>query len=333
MKPKRPSGLSFRGIPHDSLISGWIGPQGTPLFEWPGEMRLPVPQPQKTSRVWTETIFDPQVPFSIPADTNALVNLCASPEHYPLALSALDSLLRPEMVVLNHPRAVKFTRRDLAARALARIPFLQVPAVMRFVPVVPRDFMTVFDSQGFRYPVTLQPAACEEGRSIYTVNHPGDWSPLFQTPWADRVWIMTQAMAQCSPWRMRIGMAGQAIHAEVYSDTPSGSKRPAVPQDLIRALIAAVSKAIPLDVATLVVALEPDSPRFERIDAGLPVPAQGEMLALRMASQRVADALARPFAALLDDTTLWRTHAVRLPTLSGTATNSGQENGSAPCQS
>ncbi len=308
------SGLAFRAIPNDLTVRGRIGPEGVPVFQWPGELDLPTLREPAMTRVWREQLHDPRLRFEMPPRVDAVVNLCASAEHYPKSLIALDAALRAAVPVLNHPRAVLMTRRDIAFGVLAQIPFLQVPKTLRFLPEAPRDFMTAFEKGGMQYPVILQPAAAEEGFERYEIAHPGGWARLFQAPWAGRFWIMTQGAQGRSPWRMRIGFAGKSAHVERYLDGPAPDGRPpTVPGEFIAALINAVRGCIPLDVATLVLALEPHRPLLERIDAGVPVPqTDGAPEALGLASQRVRTALADPLAALLRDTLLWRNDASRL---------------------
>lgn len=315
-RPHR-SGIAFRGIPQDRTVFGRIGAKGVPILHWPGEMDMPAFRDPVTLRSWPEVMHDPGLPFTLPGRVEAVVNLCASAELYPLSLSALDAAIRPGVLVLNHPRAVMWTRRDLASQALARIPFLRIPKVRRFLPETPRDFMATFEAGGFHYPVLLEPAATEEGLERHEIAHPGDWARVFLAPWASRVWIMTQHSQGRSPWRMRIGMAGPAAHFEIYQDGPKpGGTPPGLPVERLQAMVKAVRQCIPLDVATLVLALDPDRPVVERIDAGLPVPMMdGAPIAVRMSSQRIRTALAAPTAALLHDTALWRTDAGRLPTL------------------
>jgi hypothetical protein len=311
------SALAFRGIPQDRSVFARIGSNGTPVLCWPGEMVIPAFRDPAVARAWPEVMHDPRLPFALPARTEALVNFCASAEHYMLSLLALDAALSPGVAVLNHPRAVIWTRRDLAFRALARIPGLRVPKVRRFQPETPRDVMAAFEAGGFHYPVLLEPAATEEGLERHEIAHPGDWAQVFRAPWAGRVWIMTQSFQGRSPWRMRIGVAGQAAHFETFLDGPSpGGHAPGMPVERLRAIVKAVRQCIPLDVATVVLALEPDRPVFERIDAGLPVPmTEGAPAAVAASSQRIRTALVAPLAALMNDTALWRTDACRLPAL------------------
>jgi hypothetical protein len=317
------SAVAFRGIPNDRIVLGRIGPKGVPVLQWPGELDLPALRDPVMARAWPEVMHDPARPLALPARLEAVVNLCASAELYPPALLALDAALQPGIAVLNHPRAVMWTRRDMASQALAGIPFLQVPNVRRFQPEAPRDFMAAFEAGAFHYPVVLQPAAAGEGVERHVIAHPGDWALVFRAPWADRAWIIRQEQHSRSPWRMRIGMAGQAAHVEVYLEGAlPGGQPPAIAGDSVRALIGAVRQCIPLDVATVVLALEADRPVFERIDPGLPVPITDDAPAfVRASSQRVRTALAAPLAALVRDVALWRTDAWRLPRLQASASH------------
>lgn len=312
------SALTFRAIPQDRAVHARIGAAGVPILQWPGEMDLPALRDPVMARLWPEVMHDPGKPFALPARLEAVVNLCASAEHYPSSLAALDAALRPGMAVLNHPRAVMWTRRDLASQALARIPFLRIPKVERFFPESPRDFMASFEAGGFHYPVVLEPAATEEGQERHEIAHPGDWALVFRAPWASRIWIMSQSSQDRSPWRMRIGLAGQDAHCETYREGPSaGGARPNLSVENLQAIVKAVGQCIPLDVATLVFSFDRDRPVVERIDAGLPVPlTDGAPGSVGMASQRIRGALAEPLAALLRNTAGWRTDAWRLPALS-----------------
>jgi hypothetical protein len=320
-RPPR-SGIAFRAIPQDRTVLARIGPKGVPVLRWPGEMELPALTDPVLVRAWPQMIHDPALPFALPARVDAVLNLCASAEHYPLSLAALDAALRPGIAVLNHPRAVMWTRRDLAFQVLAQVPFLRVPKVRRFLPETPRDFMATFEAGDFSYPVALEPAAADEGMERHEITHPGDWARLFHAPWSARVWVMTQQSRDLGPWRMRIGMAGEDAHFETYrADAASGGASPALPVDKLRAIVKAVRQCIPLDVATLVLAFGPDGPVVERIDAGLPVPmTDGSPAAIGRSSHRIRAALAAPLSALLRDTALWRTDAARLPAIPAATT-------------
>lgn len=122
-------------------------------------------------------------------------------------------------------------------------------------------------------------------------------------------------------------MAGQAAHAEAYLEGAlRGGQPPTVAGDRLRALLNAVRHCIPLDVATVVVALEPDRQVFERIDPGLPVPMTDDAPAsVRASSQHVRTALAAPLAALVRNVALWRTDAWRLPRLLQTSADHAPE--------
>jgi hypothetical protein len=315
-RPPR-SALTFRAIPFDRAVQGRIGPKGVLILQWPGEMDMPAFRDPAVLRAWPEIMHDPALPLALPTRVDAVLNLCASPEQYTLSLAALDSALRPGVAVLNHPRAVMWTRRDLICRALARIPFLRVPKVWRFQPETPRDVMASFEAGSFHYPVRLEPATTDEGLERHDIAHPGDWAQVFRSPWAGRVWIMTQSSHDLSPWRIRIGMAGPDAHFEVYLDgPPPGGPPPGIAVEKLRAIVTAVRRSIPLDVATLVLALDADRPVVERFDAGLPMPAtDAAPAAVRASSQRVRTALQAPLGALLNDISLWRTDATRLPAL------------------
>lgn len=321
------SGIAFRAIPHDRTVLGRIGPKGVPVLRWPGEMELPALTDPVLVRAWPQLVHDPALPFALPARVDAILNLCASAEHYPLSLATLDAVLRPGIAVLNHPRAVMWTRRDLAFQVLAQVPFLRVAKVRRFMPETPRDFMAAFEAGDFSYPVVLEPAAAEEGMERHEIANPGDWARLFHAPWSGRVWIMTQQSRDRGPWRMRIGMAGEDAHFETYrSDAAAGGGRVALPLDRLRAIVKAVRKCIPLDVASLVLAFGPDGPVVERIYAGLPVPmTDASPAAIGRSSHRVRAALAAPLSALLRDTLLWRTDAFRLPPIPAPSPDDNRE--------
>ena len=134
---------------------------------------------------------------------------------------------------------------------------------------------------------------------------------------------MTQSSQGRSPWRMRIAMVGPAAHFETYLDgPPPGGPPRGMSIERLQAMVKAVRQCIPLDVATLVLALDPDRPVFERIDAGLPLPVMDRVpVAVRMSSQRIRTALEAPLAALLRDTSLWRTDACRLPAFTAAPPN------------
>lgn len=295
----------FRAVPDDGRLPAVIGADAQPVLQVIGHADLPPPDPAAAAGQWREVWSFPGRALALPPDAEAVINLCADPDLCELGLEALDAALPAGMPVLNHPRAVALSRRDLAAAVFADIPGLRVPRALRFVATGPGAFRMAFAEGAFRYPVDLVPAGAAGLQDALTVAGPDGWDAVLGTAWGRRAWTMVQAQERPSPWTFVLSMAGREGFAEVRAGRPvgQGAKPPVLPPDLPRKLARLACRRLPLDLWTLVATVERDGRlRFLRAIPGL-------------ARRGV---LQRETAALLAAPHLWRGAApVGLPPVAG----------------
>jgi hypothetical protein len=319
-----PRGAAFRAVPDDSRVAVRLGPDGAPQVQLPGHWDLPALHEPSQARAYPELWHLPGTPFDLPRGTQAVVNLCAAPDACETGMQALDEALAAETAVLNHPRAVTLARRDLAQVVFRPLAGLRVPAALRFVADSPGAFAFAFAGGGFRFPVRLSVAGAHPA-TARLVGGPEGWDTLLRGDWGRRVWVMEQAGTTPVPWRLMLGMVGRTGHAEVFDAgvLPAPGPAPRVAPDFVQSLARAACECLPLDVWTLVVALDPAGPVFDFALAGLPEARLAEAAGLDRAARRVAKALLAPAAGLLGDPAAWRCAAggaARLPPVAAHAT-------------
>lgn len=302
MTGRLPAAVAFRAVPDTCRLEAKIGPDGEPMLHLPGHWNLDFLIDRPLARQFAETWFCPGQEFSLPAETRTVVNLCAAPDACELGLMALDRALRPDITVVNHPRGVTMTRRDAAATVFRPLTGLRVPPAVRFVAAGVDAFATAFAAAGFRYPVRV----AQEGAhpdDVWLIGRPDDWAALRQKPWGRRTWVMEQSELSGTRWRMMLGIVGRAGRAEVFDadPLPTLERPPAVAPDFVQRLIAAACQCLPLDVWTLVVALDPRGPILDRVFAGLPQPRLTDRTDFDRAARRIALAMKPAVAELVAD--------------------------------
>jgi hypothetical protein len=186
------AGLVFKALPNSRSIGIRLTNQATlqPIF--PG--RLIFDDDIKSA-------FKPQSQeFWFPDETGKqkltgqwLINELADADHYDRALHFLSSKLDSQNIpVLNHPRAVLETRRDLSAQKLSGIDNLMVPKCVRFQATDPLHFQHVFEQGGFSYPILIRLAGSHSGINFLKIAGPQDWQKVHFIPWGGQHIYMTQ---------------------------------------------------------------------------------------------------------------------------------------------
>ncbi len=318
------NGIAFRCLPDRGVVRAEIGTDGSPKLRLPGQMEVPGLADPALRRAYPEVYHVPGRTLTLPARIEAVANLVTSVEDCAQSLADLDAALPAGLPVMNHPRAVGLTRRDMAGPVFSPIPGLAVPLMRRLVADTPGAFQRAFEVGGFRFPVRVEPVWDDGDNSPYLIAHPGDWQKIFGRAWGGRPFIMVQVEATDAPMRLMLGMVGKFGHGEIFSaadDAPPGLAPPPSPQmtQYVRHLMAGVQRCLPLDCWTLEVALTEGRPRFERLMVGPPVLAPTARPNPRnTAIARLREVMDRPLRRLLAQPGQWRTDAARAPLVSHT---------------
>lgn len=316
--------VALRCLPDRGVVRATMGSNGQPNLRVPGQMDVPALADPSLARAFPVMWHAPGKPLVLPARVEAVANLVTSVEDCARGLADLDAVLPAGLPVLNHPRAVALTRRDMAGAVFSPIAGLAVPQAQRLIADSPGAFQRAFAQGGFRFPVRVEPVWDDGDNMPHQIAHPGDWQKIFARPWGGRPFLLVQAEAAEVPYRLMLGMVGKIGHAEIFS-AGSGTlptlPPPAGPeiQRYVQHLMAAVQTCLPLDCWTLEVALAEGRPRFERLVVGPPVVAPSGPLTPRdIAMQKLREAMHRPLRKLLAAPGQWRGDAARAPAVAHT---------------
>ena len=318
------NGVALRCLPDRGVVRAEMGADGMPKLRIPGQMEVAGLTDPTLARAFSELWHAPGKPVALPARVDAVANLVTSVEDCARTLCDLDESLPERLPVMNHPRAVALTRRDMVEAVFSPIPGLAVPRTRRLIADAPGAFQRAFAAGGFRFPVRVDPVWDDGDNSSHLIAHPGDWEKLFARPWGRRPFIMVQIEGPEVPWRMVLGMAGKFGHAEIFSADPrelSGPMPAPRPEftRYISHLMAGVQACLPLDCWTIEVALAEGRPRLERVTVGPPVVAPRDRPTPRDAAMlKLRELMRRPLRKLLAEPALWRRDAVRAPAVAHT---------------
>jgi glutathione synthase/RimK-type ligase-like ATP-grasp enzyme len=109
--------------------------------------------------------------YEIPFWPNIIVNQISDPDTHELALIRSINLINTQACpVINHPEAIKKTRRELIYQNLNSVDGLVVPKTTRFSPANPRDVKREIDEHDFTYPVIFRKAGDHGGFSTSLIN-------------------------------------------------------------------------------------------------------------------------------------------------------------------
>lgn len=256
-------GLYFRAIPVDGAVGISVGENGVPQPLWPKVLSLPGEASgflrDKTSTWW----FSRQFPIRV-SNVPWVINGLGDPDSYPDALATLDHFAHGKIPILNHPRAICMTRRDLIAQPLSEVAGLNVPKCCRVMPEEFGDFEKAFLADDFVYPVFVQPVRAGVGQDILRIDSAEDWQNIRLTAWYKVPHFMTQGV---DPARMsgknlqvRVCFVGgvsfiRKIRTSAYGEGGNGqgdasSLPPAQVAQLVKELIAneafkAICEALP----------------------------------------------------------------------------------------
>lgn len=187
MSVKRaPARVFLKGIPDNHLIKiGIEAPYQNAQFTLPGTAAF-LKELGEHYAADPSIYCPPQLPekpaFKIPR--LPLVNYMADADRYRGALKVADWLVKKSgLPCFNHPAAVAATTRDGVSRTLQGIPGLIVPKTVRFKPTQPKDFLTMAEKSGLRYPVLVRLCGTQTGNSLTRINNSREWSKIFTLPW------------------------------------------------------------------------------------------------------------------------------------------------------
>ena len=121
-----------------------------------------------------------------------ILNMCTDPDEYKHSLISLDDVFGANTPILNHPRSIFMSRRDLSARTLDGIENLIVPKCKYFLAEETRSFQKTFEKEGFEYPILIRPATSHTGEDLFKVDHPLDWQKVYRSNWYMKHHFMTQ---------------------------------------------------------------------------------------------------------------------------------------------
>lgn len=312
-------GFALRCLPDRGVVRAVMGTDGSPKLRIPGMMEVPGLADPSLARVYREAWHSPGRPVALPARVEAVANLITSVEDCAQSLCDLDAALPAGLPVMNHPRAVALTRRDMAEAVFSPLPGLAVPRMRRLIADAPDAFQHAFDAGRFRFPVRVEPVWDDGDNTPHLIANPGDWQKCFARPWGSRPFMLVQVEGPEVPWRLVLGMVGKFGHAEIFNaaDRALPTLPPPTGPEItryVRHLMAGVQACLPLDCWTIEVALAEGRPRLERLVVGPPVAVPSGTPAPRdVALRKLREVMDRPLRKLLAQPGLWRADAARAP--------------------
>ena len=313
------NGLIFRAVPDSGNAKLYLNPAGVPELAMPNRLTF-LPETENKLDTAGQSFWYPQKETPLPARADWVVNTCADADCYGAALAALDGTYDARSVpIFNHPRAVMAARRDIAGRLLHGIEGLEVPLCRRFLAQSPLSFIECFESSGFRYPVTLQPTASQNGQGRIWIEHPFDWQTAFNLGGGGRAHFMVQAdpAEKQAQWQMRMIFVGRGGIAEPLMLTKSeGLADPAMQlsKPLAQGIFAAAMSRLPLDHWTLdLLVMGPNKCRLLDVAPGLPMPfEQDNQPDLKALTMRMTKHLKPRVEGLLFSPEKWRPEVQKL---------------------
>jgi hypothetical protein len=194
-----------------------------------------------------------------------------------------------------------------------------VPQCRRFLAQSPRSFIDCFEASGFRYPVTVQPVASQNGQGRIWIEHPFDWQTAFNLRGGGRAHFMVQAdpAEKQAQWMMRMVIVGLGGTVEPVMLTQSeGLADPTMQlsKPLVQSIFKAAMSRLPLDHWTLDVrVMAPDRCRLMDVAPGLPMPfEQDNQPTLKALAMRLTKHLKPRVESLLFSPAKWRSEAPKL---------------------
>ncbi len=96
-----------------------------------------------------------------------LFNQISDSDSHSKVLDKLQKILfKSNIKVINHPRYIKETSRNLIYSKLKNIPNLTVPKTIKFVPITPIDIDEKIEKENFSFPVILRKVGTHGGNSV-----------------------------------------------------------------------------------------------------------------------------------------------------------------------
>jgi glutathione synthase/RimK-type ligase-like ATP-grasp enzyme len=169
--------LFLSGIPNDNRGNVVINTKGQTNIVLSGSANLAnflADLPGVNYNFYLAGLGRPQ-PYEIPFWPNIIVNQISDPDTHNQALIRSINLINTQACpVINHPEAIKNTRRELIYQNLSGVDGLIVPKTTRFSPTNPQDVKREIDEQNFTYPVIFRKAGDHGGVSTSLINSEAD---------------------------------------------------------------------------------------------------------------------------------------------------------------
>jgi glutathione synthase/RimK-type ligase-like ATP-grasp enzyme len=122
-----------------------------------------------------------------------IFNQIADPDTHRGALERCIELCEQvNTTVINHPRHVLQTSRDLVAEMLQGIAGVVMPRTQRFRPRSPDEVLSRATAEGFDFPFIARVAGFHGGQNMVRVNGPDDHAALHALPFDGREFYLTQ---------------------------------------------------------------------------------------------------------------------------------------------
>ena len=217
---KRP-GITFKAIPDSGKIAVKSGKKGAPEYIWRNTLILPDSIREKLRKTSVSFLYPPHDPIEYKG-VSWIINTCTDADEYRNSLIGLDEAFGSTANILNHPRSICMSRRDLSANLLSGIPNLIVPRCVQFVANDTNSFQRAFEKNSFDYPVIVRPATSQTGEGMLKIDHPFDWPKVYQSHWYMKPHFMTQFIdfkqKNGRYLKIRIAVIGDKISLRAYGE-------------------------------------------------------------------------------------------------------------------
>lgn len=111
--------------------------------------------------------------FNLDYWPRVIFNEISDPDSHEISLGRCEVFCRQQGVpVINHPQAIRQTRRDLISQHLHDMPGLIMPRTVRFNPRSPADVRQAIAAEGLPYPVIFRQAGDHGGISTVLLENP-----------------------------------------------------------------------------------------------------------------------------------------------------------------
>ena len=177
-----------KGIPDDRFVKALIKPTGRISFSTGGSINL---------RWKMEPFFDVHQ-LMIPGpvrhgNPQLIVNEISNPETHSEVLTLCERLCEDHgCPVINHPKYIPMTMRDVMAARLSTIPGLVVPRTIRANPKTPSEVEEIVRSHDLGNPFLMREIGKHGGETLLRISLPDDRDLLHQFAYDGRAFYLTE---------------------------------------------------------------------------------------------------------------------------------------------